>query len=431
MPVPLVYKARERNPRGYVKGELTKALPTKQWAHKYVLYMGRREGVVKNEDMEHGLFGKLNHNNDGELGAIENVSAAADYVKSKVEAGTYLYDNIISIAKEDFMRLGYDTQDAWKRLVKANIHKIAEKVDIPPSKLEYVAAVHIENEKPNFHLLFWSKEQGVKSHFDYKKTFNSIRSELIKYVYDGELQEIATVKNLAREHVTSATGEFIKGFFHPLREMSKAEFQSLMDKLEENPEAAIGKLLNRDVPNSMLDEFAVKIMGLKEKLPTTGRLSYAFLSPELKKETEDIVRSLLKVHPDFKEEFDEYKKINKTLAPHNAYEAYKKSSGDLASYYSSQAEAIKKAEQKAEAEIIKRMSNLLLKEIKNFNRDLDTKAAQRTMSVSVMSSLFRLLSRFTRSSSVRAAHLPIGKTDRIEARKDLRRNLEHSSGWNR
>jgi hypothetical protein len=47
-----------------------------------------------------------------------------------VEQGTIMYDNIISISKEDYMRLGYDDQRAWKDLIKNEAHKMAEKIGI-------------------------------------------------------------------------------------------------------------------------------------------------------------------------------------------------------------------------------------------------------------------------------------------------------------
>lgn len=441
MPTPLIYKCRERNPRGYVKGELSSALPTNQWAHKYVTYMGRRQGVITNNDLGHGLFGKLDHNNGGNFGNIDNISAAANYVKKKVEDGTYLYDNIISIAREDFMRLGYDTQEAWRQLAKDNAHRMAEKVGIPSSKLEYVAAVHIENEKPNFHLLFWNKEQGIKPRFNYTKTFSSIRSDIIKYVYEDELLQMATVKNLARDTAVGDTDDFFKDFFKPFREMTSKDYESMVEEIEKDPEMVRGRLLNRDIPYSVLDDFAIMVIQLKEKLPKTGRLSYGFLPPDLKQETEDIIRYLVNLNPDFKKEFEEYIEVSmelelgKDMESYSAFEAFKKAGGDLASYYSTNPEVIKRAEEKAEADIVRRMSNKLLDEIKNLNkdleRDLSNKATRRNMGIGIMSSLFRILSQSNRKAQARAVRLPAGGTERIEGRRDLRKNLEHGSSWGR
>ena len=52
MSSPLIFKHRQRNPRGFVKSISGKgSLPTNQWAYKYVLYMGRREGVIKHDEL--------------------------------------------------------------------------------------------------------------------------------------------------------------------------------------------------------------------------------------------------------------------------------------------------------------------------------------------------------------------------------------------
>jgi len=381
------------------------------------MYMGRREGVVVNDGLSHGLFGKIDHNHGGNFGDINNISATADYVKKKVEAGTYLYDNVISIAKADFMRLGYDGQNAWRQLAEDNVHKMAEKVGILPSKLEYVAALHIDKGKPNFHILFWSKDQGIKPRFNYKKTFGGIRSNLVKYVYEDDLRHLSRIKTLARDAMVGETDDYFKDFFQPIHTMKPGEYRKMVEDIDSDPALVRGKLLDRNIPNAVLDDFAMKIIQLKEKLPRKGRLSYGFLPPDLKKETADIIRELLNTNPDFKREFDEYKNIHR----------------DIASYYSTNPDALKRAEQKAEEDIIQRMSNKLLQSVKDFNREWDNntyqRAAQRNASINLMSSLFRILTRSNNSAAQKSKRLPSSSTERIEARRDMRKQLEHSSSW--
>jgi len=428
MSTPLVYTCEPRKPNGFVKGRNgNRSMPTNHWAKKYILYMGRREGVSKHDALNHGLFGKLDNNDSGEFGAIKNISKTAEYVKRKVEEGTWLYDNIVSIAKEDFERLGYDNKEAWQQLAKDNAIKMADAVGIPASRVEYVAAMHIHDGKPNFHLLFWDKEQGIRSYFNYAKTFEKIRAGLTKYVYQDDLKLLSEAKTVARDTILEEIKLWNKETFDPIYQMSKNDFNKVRDRVSTDPISAVGKVLNRNIPNSYLDEMRIKIIQLMEKLPQAGRLSYGFLPPTVKKEVDklakDIIKDLANNNPDFKIEF----------------ETYKKAARDMATLYDSDISKHELAEKKAEADLTKRLANQLLKFIKNINhnqylygKDENNKAynkqkaktIQRNITINLLSELFR----GSRDENKRGQDkLIIGKSDRIEARREKAKNMESSS----
>ena len=369
---PLVYKLRAKNPN----------YPNMaNQMENYVFYMAYRDGVVNNADMGHGLFGKVDNNLTGDFNSIENVAKTARYVKRKVNSGTIMYDNIISISKEDFMRLGFDNQQAWKDLIKSETHKMAEKIGIPPSQLEYVAAMHIKNGKPDCHLLFWDRNQGVKKAYVHPKTAASIRANFIKVIYAEELAELHQIKNEARDTITSEADDFYKDFMNPLQTMSNKEYKELENKIKENSDMNLGGLFDiNHIPKILLDETAHKIIVLKEALPKEGRIAYKLLPPDVKAVSDEIIEDLINNIPEFKKEFDTYKQTSRKIA----------------SFYSSNEKALDKAEKKAHEDLRKRLANRLLIKIKTMNWVHEMGARRekqmlRNMAVNNIMDLFKIL----------------------------------------
>jgi len=440
MPSPLIFKHRQRNPRSFVKSiSGAKGLSANVWAYNYVLYMGRREGVVKHDTENHGLFGRLDHNNTGAFGIIDNINAAANYAKKKVEDGTYVYDNVMSIDAADFARLGYDDSPAgvaaWQRLVKDNVCKLAAYIKIPAHQVEYVAALHIDKGKPNLHILFWDSKQGVVPYYNYKKTGIKMRDGLIKYVYEDDIKEFSEEKTRARDAMIKSAARWNNETFGPLYIMSKADFKNIKDSVDADPAAAAAKLLNRSIPNVYLDEMRVKIIQVMDALPTKGRLAFGFLPPDVKREvaelTEDIIKEMAATNADFKNAFKDYKKAARNMA--KLYNAETLACGSINPAGKA---AIDKAEKTAEDDLTKRLANRLLKCILAIDRNqyIHGKAeytgrqninAQRNTTMNLLAAVFRSITQ-EHNMPQRKPRLR-GTTDRIEARRDALKNMEVAS----
>jgi len=300
---------------------------------------------------------------------------------------------------------------------------MADKIGIPASRVEYVAALHVEDNKPNLHLLFWDKSQAVRPWYDFRKTASKIRADLIKYVYADDIRALGQAKTNARDAMLKDGKEWNEDKFNPFYNMSKKDFAHVKDEVVTDPAAAVGKILNRNIPNSVLDEMRVKIIQLMEKLPQTGRLAFGFLPPAVKAEVqtlaEDIITDLAIHNLDFKAEF----------------ETYKKSARDLVALYTTNMDAHDKAEKNALDDLTKRLGNQLLRHIK----DIDYKqylhgraefgkqrnaAMQRNTTMSLLSNLFRAARAENRQNQHRHSRPHMERVDRIEARRDARKNLE-------
>ena len=113
---------------------------------KLVPYMAERPGVVKLG--KHGLFSQTDEPIDLEK-AAEDVTNHTGYI----------WTHVVSLHREDAERLGYNTAEAWKSLVRRNVTAIAEAHRIPLTDLQWYAAFHNTGHHPHIHLMVYSKGQ--------------------------------------------------------------------------------------------------------------------------------------------------------------------------------------------------------------------------------------------------------------------------------
>lgn len=84
----------------------------------FVGYMAMRPGVEKRGS--HGLFNEKNE-------PIILNQAANEIAEHKGN----VWSHVVSLRREDAVRLGYDNSDAWRELVKRHISDIAKAQNIP------------------------------------------------------------------------------------------------------------------------------------------------------------------------------------------------------------------------------------------------------------------------------------------------------------
>ena len=128
----------------------------------FVGYMAMRPGVEKRGS--HGLF------NEKDEPIILN-QAANEIAEHKGN----VWSHVVSLRREDAVRLGFDNSDAWRELVKRHISDIAKAQNIPLCNLKWYAAYHDTTHHPHIHLLVYSTnpKQGflTKAGID-KSTFS-------------------------------------------------------------------------------------------------------------------------------------------------------------------------------------------------------------------------------------------------------------------
>ena len=111
----------------------------------FVGYMAKRPGAERHG--EHGLFNGSDTPID--LNAVANEVA---------EHPGYVWTHVISLRREDAVRLSYTNSDMWCDLVMRHISDISKAQKIPLAEMKWYAAFHYTTHHPHIHLIVYSKD---------------------------------------------------------------------------------------------------------------------------------------------------------------------------------------------------------------------------------------------------------------------------------
>ena len=210
----------------------------------FVGYTAMRPGVERRG--EHGLFNDSDEPID--LNAVANEVA---------EHPGYIWTHVVSLRREDAIRLGYTNSDMWRDLVMRHIQDIANAQKIETANLIWYAAFHDTTHHPHIHLIVYSKDprQGYLT----KDGIEKIRSVFANDIFHDDLQSIYQAQTLSRNEVKA---------------------------LSENNM----KVIVAQIGNGNADErIATSIQRLHEQLQTTkGKKVYGYLPKEVKQTVDDI-----------------------------------------------------------------------------------------------------------------------------------------------
>ena len=215
----------------------------------YVGYLAKRPGAVKFGT--HGLFSQ------------ENTPVDLNAVMKEVgnHAGN-VWTHVVSLRRDDAQRMGYDTLNAWKELVKRQIPNIAKQSKIDLAHLKWYAAFHDKETNPHVHIIVYST--NPREGFLTKQGIEKIRSGFANDIYADELYHLYGQQTDVRDQI-------------------KSESADLMKKLSEQ----ISKNQNPDA--ELLRLIALLYQQLKN---TKGKKVYGYLKRDTKK-TVDLIFSRL------------------------------------------------------------------------------------------------------------------------------------------
>ncbi len=246
----------------------------------FVGYMAKRPGAEQRG--AHGLF-----NDSDEPIVLNQVADEVAHHKGNV------WSHVVSLRREDAIRLGYDNSDRWRELVKRQIPVIAEQSRIPMSNLKWYAAFHDTTHHPHIHLIVYSTnpKQGYLS----REGIDKIRSAFANDIFHDDLQSIYQEQTLSRDELKSISQEQMHQTVMQIqqREFHNPQLEKLVHKLYEQLQAVSGKkvygYLPQDVKrtvNDILAELAKdkQVSQLYEKWCELERLKYKLYTqrePEL------------------------------------------------------------------------------------------------------------------------------------------------------
>ena len=217
----------------------------------FVGYMAMRPGVQKRGS--HGLF-----NEKDEPIILDRVANEIANHKGNV------WSHVISLRREDAIRLGYDNSEAWRQLVMRHISDIAKNQKISLCNLKWYAAFHETTHHPHIHLLVYS--ENTKEGFLTNEGINKIRSAFANDIFHDDLQSIYQEQTLSRDE---------------LKAVSKTEFESVVRKIQQG-----------DFENPQLENFIRKLYSQLQNVK--GKKVYGYLPQEVKETVNSIFSELAK-----------------------------------------------------------------------------------------------------------------------------------------
>lgn len=252
----LEYEDYEREPTIENAGELISTIVERNAdvvgnRQNFVGYMAMRPGVEKRGS--HGLF------NEKDEPIILN-RAANEIAEHKGN----VWSHVVSLRREDAVRLGFDNSDAWRELVKRHISDIAKAQNIPLCNLKWYAAYHDTTHHPHIHLLVYST--NPKQGFLTKAGIDEIRSAFANDIFHDDLQSIYQEQTVSRDE---------------LKAVSKNEFESIVNMIASN-----------DRTDPQLEELIRKLYIQLQNVK--GKKVYGYLPMEIKETVNKIFSELAK-----------------------------------------------------------------------------------------------------------------------------------------
>lgn len=252
----LEYEDYEREPTIENAGELISTIVERNAdvvgnRQNFVGYMAMRPGVEKRGS--HGLF------NEKDEPIILN-QAANEIAEHKGN----VWSHVVSLRREDAVRLGFDNSDAWRELVKRHISDIAKAQNIPLCNLKWYAAYHDTTHHPHIHLLVYST--NPKQGFLTKAGIDKIRSAFANDIFHDDLQSIYQEQTVSRDE---------------LKAVSKNEFESIVNRIASNEHT-----------DPQLEELIRKLYIQLQNVK--GKKVYGYLPMEIKETVNKIFSELAK-----------------------------------------------------------------------------------------------------------------------------------------
>lgn len=338
-------------------------------AHKcfgnYIKYIATREGVAIPEnkrEIDREIFINYLDSRPQSHGLFTGTDEKIVLDKAAKEVSNHqgtIWTHIVSLRREDAERMGYNTLDAWRYLVRRHISDIAEAQKILPENLRWYAAFHNKKTNPHVHIVVYS--QNPKEGYLTNVGIEKIRSAFANDIYKDELQNLYQQQTVVRDK---------------LRSEAKFVMKNLLSELQ-----------NSKFENKHLEELVLKLHS--QLRYSKGKKIYGYLQPNVKKTVDEIVAELAK-NPVLKKMYEEWCELEQRK-------------------YKSYTSALQKFPQLEENKLFKPIKNAVIRAVldmqypvsePNFESDelseTDSTPPQNNTQSSVQNAIFNILGAFGR-----------------------------------
>ena len=169
---------------------------------------------------------------------------------------------ILSLRREDAERLGYNTGERWRDMLRAQTRVLAESFRIPMDNLKWYAAFHNEGHHPHVHMIVYSKEPGEG--YLTERDVQTLRAAFGREIFEQDLLSVYQKQTEYRDTIRAHSRELVKDI---VTQMNYSFYVN--HSLERKMQLLAERLFN-----------------------TGGKKVYGYLKPEVKNLVDSIVREL-------------------------------------------------------------------------------------------------------------------------------------------
>ncbi len=224
-----------------------------------------------------------------------------------------MYRSVISFDETTAGELLLTDQKAWQRYLENHVRTIAEENGIRREHFQWAAAVHKEKGHPHAHVVFWDRPDAsarIRNPFTHPSVPDNIRRRMTRDTFAGRIRAYGEEKNKAAAGMRTVSRELVEDFERHIRRMGRRQYRKFRKEYELDQELS----MDFGFSDSVLNETADRIFRLKSSFPPSGRTAYQLLSPELKKQTDELVRYLLPQVPELEKQKSDYVKSKMKMA---------------------------------------------------------------------------------------------------------------------
>ena len=228
---------------GYIKGGAG--------GSKYLRYIATREGVEKNRDGEHGLFGPP---------LYVDLDAAQFFLKHQ-EGNVWTF--IYSLRREDAERLGYNSAERWQHLLSQHQTDFANALGIPMKNLRWYAAYHDTDTHPHVHMMVWSDDPSYG--YLTQEGVIALRSAMTNEIFKDEMYSLYEQKDISYKDLKAEAQKTMRELIHQMRnsicaspviEQRMTELVMVLEKTKGKKQYGYLKKPAKEVVDAIVDELA-------------------------------------------------------------------------------------------------------------------------------------------------------------------------------
>lgn len=262
--------------------------PTKENATDLINKIAE-EGLAREDSMENyvGYLAKRPRAERGKQGhALWNRSDKEidlnQVAREVAEHNGNIWTFVLSLKREDAVRLGYDNANMWRELVRGKAPEIAKAMGIPLEHFMWYGAFHNEGHHPHIHLMCYSK--NPKEGYLGRQNLMKLRSSFANEIFRDELYHIYEQKDEVRDELKNYFDRKLKQAMamedtdHPKAEallwelsqkLKTAKHKKVYGRLEKENKILVDEIVKEISKDKKISQAYESWLGLKDDILST------------------------------------------------------------------------------------------------------------------------------------------------------------------